>query len=147
MRKREPATTRNRVASPTEPKSDASNGKTAGRRRRGSKRRDGERPVWDQQLADNLIGKLVLIGLTEVGPDDTVARQTQCFGRVTSARSDHSIVLVLEGQRSGDTYSLPPDLRSFNPAEPGEYKLRSTGEVVVDPDFLCTWTVRKRSQS
>jgi len=36
---------------------------------------------------------------------------------------------------------LPPEPEAYEPAPPGEYRLRSTGEVVVDPDYLTTWTV------
>jgi len=37
--------------------------------------------------------------------------------------------------------SLPPDLRSLKPAPAGEYRLRATGEIVRDPDYLATWVV------
>ena len=42
-----------------------------------------------------------------------------------------------------EIYWLPPHLEAFQPAEPGEYRLRSTGEVLVDPDFVSTWTIEK----
>ncbi|GAB5895435.1 hypothetical protein [Mycolicibacterium mageritense] len=41
----------------------------------------------------------------------------------------------------GETFTLPPAPESFSPAPPGEYRLRSTGEVVTDPDYLATRTV------
>jgi hypothetical protein len=34
-------------------------------------------------------------------------------------------------------------MRAFQPAPPGEYRLKSTGEIVVDPDLLSTWTIRR----
>ena len=67
------------------------------------------------------------------------------FGRVASA--DRSgIAIRLDGQRAGEIFNLPPDLRSFERASPGEYRLKSTGEMVVDPDYLCTWTIHPRPQ-
>ena len=42
-------------------------------------------------------------------------------------------------QNDGSTLILPGDLSSTRIARPGEYKLRSTGEVVTNPDFLATW--------
>lgn len=51
------------------------------------------------------------------------------------------IALRLEGARAGETYRLPPDLRAFAPAPPGEYRLRETGEVVVDPDYTTSRTI------
>jgi hypothetical protein len=49
-------------------------------------------------------------------------------------------VAVRRAEASG-VYWLPPDLRGWKPAPPGEYRLKSTGEVVVDPDYLAAWTV------
>ncbi len=46
---------------------------------------------------------------------------------------------------SGGHYDLPPDVRTFEEARPGEYRLRSTGEIVVDPDFTSTWIVNLSS--
>ena len=43
----------------------------------------------------------------------------------------------------GELLTLPPDLRPFQPAPAGSYRLRSTGEVVLDPDYLATWTIRR----
>ena len=42
---------------------------------------------------------------------------------------------------SGEEEWLPPHLEAYQEAAEGEYRLRSTGEVVVDPDWLCTWTI------
>jgi len=53
-------------------------------------------------------------------------------------------LLSLEGQRTGEEYNLPPDTRSFRRAGPGEYRLRSTGETVIDPDFTVTFSIRKQ---
>ena len=38
-------------------------------------------------------------------------------------------------------YRLPPELRGIQPAPPGVYRLRSTGEELENPDFLYTWTI------
>ena len=39
----------------------------------------------------------------------------------------------------GSVYWLPPDTQSTYPAPPGSYRLRSTGEIVENPDYLSTW--------
>jgi hypothetical protein len=44
---------------------------------------------------------------------------------------------VIERADNGQRVSLPPQLQE---AEPGEYRLRATGEVVVDPDYFARWT-------
>lgn len=99
----------------------------------------GERPAWSDQDAAKLVGARILVGLTYL--ESTGPRQEQFFGVVRSADSAKGFEVVLEGSREGETYWLPPDLRSFCPAPAGEYRLRSTGEVVIDPDYTSTWNV------
>jgi hypothetical protein len=36
---------------------------------------------------------------------------------------------------------LPPDLAAFRRAEPGEYRLKSSTDVVIDPDVLGSWSI------
>ena len=85
---------------------------------------------------EELVGKYVLVGITRLDHAGEFIRQEQYHGRVTAA--DSSIHIRLS---TGSDYQLPPDTRSFQRAAPGEYRLRSTGEVVVDPDFTTSWTV------
>jgi|SRR5262249_57433816 len=100
------------------------------------------RPAWDQEEADWLAGKYVLVGITWLEPDNkTVKAQGQYHGKIVDADKDKGFKIEREGVWSGNTMGLPPDLRAFRPANLGEYKLRSTGEVVNDPDVLATWTV------
>jgi hypothetical protein len=93
--------------------------------------------------ADNVtyVGKYVLIGITN----------EDAFGNVVSKRQMHGVIeritpgaieVSLRGSGQGTTYKLPPDLRSLFPARPGEYRLRETGEVVVDPDYTTSWTLK-----
>jgi|SRR5579859_5698471 len=96
-----------------------------------------DRPQWDQRLADQLDGAVVLVGMTYNEPNGK--RVEQIFGTVITAHEAEGITLSLVGSRSGETFLLPPDLRAFYPAKPGSYRLRGTGEVVVDPDFTTTW--------
>ena len=95
--------------------------------------------MWDHALAEKLQGSTVLVGITYHEP--TRERLEQFFGTVISADSEQGITLRLGGSRLGETYTLPPDLRVFFPARPGSYRLRETGEVVVDPDYTTTWNI------
>jgi hypothetical protein len=99
----------------------------------------GERPVWNEKQAARLVGAKVLIGITRSSADDS--DQEQMFGIVTSANPLDGFEVRLEGSRKGETYWLPPDLRNFSPAQPGDYRVRSTGEVVTNPDYLSTWVL------
>lgn len=50
-------------------------------------------------------------------------------------------VVVVERPDEADPAVLPADEEAYKPAPPGEYTLAGSGEVVVDPDWLTTWTV------
>ena len=96
------------------------------------------RPDWDNALAARLEGATVLVGMTYNEP--TGERLEQFFGTVMETNPDKGITLRLAGNRAGELYTLPPDLRAFSLAPPGSYRLRDTGEVVVDPDYTSTWS-------
>jgi hypothetical protein len=96
-----------------------------------------QQPQFDSQLAATLIGKHVIVGLTYMRADEVESKH-QCHGFVVQC--DETIVAI-EPWGGGDPITLPPDLRPFEAAPPGEYRLRSTGEVVVDPDYTASWTI------
>jgi len=102
------------------------------------------RLIWNLALAAQLPGKLVLVGLTYFGAGGQFIEQQQFYGRVQSVDERKGILLNLEGRRSGEQYMLPPDMRSLAVAEPGEYRLRATGEVVVDPDYTVIFSLHKQ---
>ena len=109
---------------------------------------DRSPPPWDQEEADGLVGQLLLAGITYVAADGkTVTSQVQCWGRIVSAEPG-GIKMTCEGKVwSGETISLPPHLAAFRTANPGEYKLRSTGETVVNPDITTSWTITESPKS
>src|SRR3712207_3168426 len=90
-----------------------------------------------------LQGKHVLVGLTFEDQDGHLIEQFQTHGIVIAASKRGGI--VLEKRDGTGIFTLPPNLDTFIPARPGEYRLRSTGEVVVDPDLLTSWTVTSPS--
>lgn len=87
---------------------------------------------------DELIGKVILIGITYVDGEDNLLERKQWWGIVESASSDGGIRVALKN--SSDPCVLPPDLSALRRAAPGTYRLKETGEVVEDPDYLATWT-------
>lgn len=104
-----------------------------------------EEHPWDASFANLLPGQLVLVGLAYfVGDAEQPFEQQELFGRVVSVDQREGILLSLEGERIGERFNLPPDTRSFRESTPGEYRLRSTGEVVVDPDFTVTFSIRRQ---
>lgn len=102
----------------------------------------------DKHPVETYIGKHLLFGITYLDHNKNSIDQVQLHGTIT--RIEATVIAVrLPG--SNEEFTLPPDLDAINEAPPGEYKLRSTGEVVVNPDLLATWTVTqqkpKRSKS
>lgn len=87
----------------------------------------------------DLVGRLLLVGITYYTNDDQIVEQKQLYGTVSQA-SEKGVCIK---QKDGSEYWLPGDLSSTNKARPGEYTLRSTGEVVINPDYLATWNVVK----
>lgn len=97
-----------------------------------------EKPAWDEAFARELLGSVVLVGITTRTPDGDT--QEQVYGTVVQADAI-KIALSLSGSRSGEEYFLPPDPTAFHPAPPGLYRLRASGETVENPDFTSLWTI------
>jgi hypothetical protein len=74
-------------------------------------------------------------------------RLDEAHGRVVAGDERNGIWLSLEGRRTGEEFNLPPDTRSFQRARSGEYRLLSTGETVVNPDFTVTFSIRRQGQT
>lgn len=94
-----------------------------------------------EDLADQYLGKHLLIGLTYVDHQGDLIEQTQLHGHIIRVDEQGCIVVELHG--SGEEFTLPPGLSNLQEAPKGDYRLRSTGEVVVDPDLLTSWTIHR----
>lgn len=94
---------------------------------------------WDADLAERLVGQYALVGMAWAA--DGEERVAQYHGRIRSADRDAGIEIVCEGRFAGETLVLPPATGWFGSARPGEYRLKTTGEVVVNPDVLTTWRI------
>jgi hypothetical protein len=101
--------------------------------------------VFDDALAKNLVGKTLLIGITHTDSDGKMLRRSQIVGLVTVANRAKGI--CIRDNRTSEEKWFPPDTRGIEPAPPGEYRNRATGEVVNDPDYLDSWTVAAPKKS
>jgi hypothetical protein len=97
---------------------------------------DDKSDDFDTGFAAELLGAHVLVGVTDMNQAGEVVGKSQFHGRVIKAHPTEGVILV---DATGHEHWLPPRRASYEPADPGEYRLRSTGEIVVDPDYLTTW--------
>lgn len=97
------------------------------------------RPPFDEERARSFIGKSVFIGMSYEDTEGRPLGQHQLHGRVVAANAKEGICVRLEGMRAGKYTWLPPDLRPWQDLPRGEYRLRSTGEILTNPDLQCFW--------
>jgi hypothetical protein len=88
------------------------------------------------------VGKIVLVGITRVNAAGDAVAQLQYHGRITSITEDGIAIETPDVKHM----TLPPAIESLQSAPPGEYRERSSGAVVVDPDLISTWELREPSE-
>jgi hypothetical protein len=96
---------------------------------------------FDEAIASRLVGHSLLIGITEEDQAGALIRRNQVFGVVTCAERGRGICVKRE--KDGSDFWLPPDTRSIEAAEPGDYRNRTTGEIVTNPDYTASWTITR----
>ena len=87
----------------------------------------------------SLIDKILLAGITILDSEDQLICQFQVFGPIVKIDASG---ITINRSFSGIEFALPPDFESIQEANPGEYRLRSSGETVLNPDYLSSWTVK-----
>ncbi|MGH6951154.1 MAG: hypothetical protein ACREH4_09790 [Vitreimonas sp.] len=97
-------------------------------------------PLWDDEIAETMVGATILVGVIHLRADGSERDRVQMHGVIDQVTKS-GVTIRLEGERAGETYSLPPDLNAFEPAAPGAYRLHSTGEVIEDPDYTTSWSI------
>lgn len=101
-----------------------------------------DKPEWDNLKGQSYLGKYILVGVTYLDAAGKEKGLQQMHGRIVKADPVEGIEISLGGAYEGQMWTMPPDQRAIVPAEPGTYRLHSTGEEVVDPDLTSTWTVQ-----
>ena len=95
-------------------------------------------PVRIVGNGSSFIGKRLLVGITYQTEEGDFLSREQFLGIIVEAGEEG---IIVERADNGKRLSLPPELQK---AEPGEYRLRASGEVVVDPDYFARWTWKKK---
>ena len=94
------------------------------------------RPLINEARARFMLGKMTLVGLTTRSKDGAV-NQDQFVCTLIDIEPTRGLHMRLV---DGSAYVLPPDVRNFEEARPGSYRLRASQTVVTDPDYISTWT-------
>ena len=99
-------------------------------------------PDWDEKRAAWLIGKVALVGMTRLAADGkTVVAKQQFHGVIEAADHATGIRIACRGGSDVETMMLPPTTTPFLNAKPGNYRLKSSGETIKDPDVTVSWTI------
>ena len=86
------------------------------------------------------VGKYILVGITQEDAFGNIVDQFQIHGVIELVAPD-GVTIALRGTRQGEYYVITPILKDLEPAEPGDYRLSSIGEVITDPDYATTFTI------
>lgn len=96
---------------------------------------------FDQKIVSDFLNKHIIVGLTYLDHKGNFVKQVQFHGDILRINESEGIVIKINN--SNKEYVLPPDLSAIKKAPPGEYRFKSTGEVVVNPDLMTSWTINK----
>lgn len=92
----------------------------------------------DESLADEFIGKVVLVGVTYLNAKGEIVGRKQWAGTIKTYSNKEGIqVKVFD---SDETCTLPPMASAIEVAKPAIYRLKSTGRMVEKPDYLASYT-------
>ena len=96
---------------------------------------------WDGEFAAKLVDAIVVVAVDLIRRDGSLVESQDFWGQIVKADETYGFVVELAGLRAGEEYTLPPDTTAFKKISRGRYTVQSTGEVVIDPDYACGWTL------
>jgi len=93
--------------------------------------------TWEE-LQKYLKGKVFLIGLTFISEKGTLIEQYQTHGTVKDLTNDG----IFKIEREDSTvFQMPYDKDTIRKADKGEYREKSTGQIIKDPEYIMTWEI------
>ncbi|WP_337173819.1 hypothetical protein [Paludisphaera sp.] len=103
---------------------------------------------WDEDrirraislFGDEYIGRTLLLGLNVLDREGRLKRQEQHVGTIMVVDVGGILVAI---DRDARTLEVPGDPAVIERAPPARYRLRSTGRVVRDPDYIAEYTTRE----
>lgn len=91
-----------------------------------------------KQLQEYLQDKVFLIGLTFINKEGELIEQYQTHGNVSELTNEG---LIRIKRKDNTIFQMPYDKETIKKAEKGEYRLRTTKEIITNPDFIMTWEI------
>ena len=93
------------------------------------------KPMMDvtEEQAAILIGKHILVGLAHHNAEGETISREQFHGIVDRATLAEGVVINLHG--TNEQRAVPLEVSYLKVAQPGEYRLKSTNEIVEEPDY------------
>ena len=88
---------------------------------------------------ETIIGKSLLAGLSYYNAAGDLTRQEEVFGHIIEASPETGIVVT---KKDGAVFRFPPAIGWLHHAQPGKYTLKSTGDIVENPDFTVTFDIK-----
>ena len=96
-----------------------------------------------QKLQKHLQNKIVLIGLSFSDENGEFIENYQTHGSIKELREDGILTII---KRDGNIFQLPYDPDNITKAPKGDYKEKSTGLVITNPDFLIQWEISLKDE-
>lgn len=93
--------------------------------------------TWDESK-EYLKEKVFLIGLSFVDKNGDLIEQYQTHGTIVEL-TDNGLFKIKREDNS--IFQMPYDSETIKKADKGEYRERSTGQIVKDPDYIMTWEI------
>ncbi|WP_430405988.1 hypothetical protein [Fluviicola sp.] len=94
--------------------------------------------TW-RELRNHLKGKVFLIGLTFVDQEGKVMEVYQTHGTVSKLTVDGFFKIR---RADNSIFTIPYNRDTIKAAKEGEYREKTTGEIIKNPDFIMTWEVK-----
>ena len=95
---------------------------------------------FSQGMTELLHGKILLVGINfcENDEEETLIEHYQTSGIIERVTEEGFIVII---RNDGSLFKIPYSPPSMIAATEGEYREDSTGKIIINPDFITSWTV------
>lgn len=97
--------------------------------------------TW-RELRNHMKGKVFLVGLTFIDQEGKVTEVYQTHGTVAKLTVDGFFKI----RRKDDSiFTIPYNKDTIKAAKEGEYREKTTGEIIKNPDFIMSWEIKLTS--